>query len=104
MKENRIINSVMFGITIAVFIILIFMGEKQNQFNNSFLENLFLLLLIFVGSFFIGNIVIGIPIALIHYITNHTFEDFYEISAKKRFLFVSVFLIFCCIILALIVT
>ena len=101
-KEKRILNSIMFGTTTVSFIIWIFITE--NNFTNSFFENLLVLLLMLIGSFFIGNIIIGIPIAIIYYLTTYKFEDFYEFSKKAQFFIVSTILIIICVIIAFIVT
>ena len=99
---DRLINSIMAGATIVIFIGWLIISK--NNFSQSFFENLFMVAIYLIGSFFIGNIVIGIPIAVFHYLTNHTFEKFYEISSKNRFLIITLIAVICCVLTALIIT
>lgn len=101
-NEDRLINSIMAGTTVVTFFAWLMISN--NHYSESFFENLFMVIFYLVGSFFIGNILIGIPIAIIHYLTNYTFEDFYNISRKKRFAIIIIIAIICCFIIALIVT
>ena len=100
--EDRLINSIMAGATVVTFVVWLIISK--NNFSQSFFENLFMVFVYLIGSFFIGNIIIGIPIAIFHYLTNHTFEDFYETSGKKRFLVILLSAVIICIATALIIT
>ena len=101
-NEDRLINSIIAGSTFVCFIAWLIIS--RNSFSESFFENLIMTIVYLTASFFIGNIIIGIPIAIIHYLTNHTFEDFYELSGKKRFIITLIIALICCIITALIIT
>ena len=101
-QEDRLINSIMAGATIVAFIACLIISK--DSYSDSFFENLLMVLFYLVCSFFIGNIVIGIPIAIIYYLTTHTFEDFYEISNKKRIAIIGILALVICIIVALIIT
>ena len=100
--KDRLINSIMAGTTIVAFIGWLIISEEH--FSQSFFENLFMVTVYLIGSFFIGNIIIGIPIAIFHYLTNHTFEGFYETSGKNRFLIIVLLSVICCVVTAFIIT
>ena len=100
--NNRLINSIMAGATIVAFIGWLIISK--DNFSQSFFENLFMVFVYLIGSFFIGNIIIGIPIAIFHYLTNHAFEDFYEMSGKNRFLIILLLAVICCVVTALVIT
>ncbi len=101
-KENSIINSVMFGIAFAFFVVWVFISEKN--FSDSLIINFLSLLLMAVGSFFIGNVIIGLPIVIIYYLTTYSFEDFYDLSGKKRFFIVSIVVLMICVLITFMVT
>lgn len=100
-KEDNIITSFMIGISVALFVCVVFFTDI---FSDSLWLNLQTVPVMFFGCFLIGNIIVGVPAFIYHFLTYCYFTDFYNLPKKKQRIILATIIAVTYILVTIIIT